>query len=345
MTLLFDAHGRGSTFSTKRLIKKIEKVKPDIIHLHNLHGYYINYSILFSFLETKDIPIVWTLHDCWSFTGHCSHFENIGCNKWEKKCYSCPKKTKYPKSILLDNSESNFNRKKAVFNSVKNMVIITPSDWLKLQVGKSFLSKFQVRTINNGVNLNIFEANSELESHLRSKHNLLNIKVVLCVAFNWSNTKGISDIIAVSKLLPQGFRFVIAGLTKDKIAELPKDITGIAKTNDLVGLSGWYSLADVFVNPTYIDTFPTTNIEALACGTPVITYRSGGSPESVDEKTGMVLEKGDINGMLNAIISISQKGKISYLDACRKRAQENYDMNRQFNKYVSLYNEILNANK
>lgn len=341
LTLLFDAHGRGSIFSTKKLLKEVERIKPDLIHLHNLHGYFINYPLLFSYLNKTGIQVVWTLHDCWSFTGHCSHFENIGCNKWETKCFKCPKKNKYPKSLFLDNSENNYNKKKKVFNSIENMVLVSPSKWLNVQIGKSFLSKSQRRTINNGINLDIFKANVDLVSELRNKYNLNETKVALCVAFNWSNTKGISDIISVSKMLPKGYRFIIVGLTEDIMAELPEDIIAISKTNDLGELANWYALADVFVNPTYIDTFPTTNLESLACGTPIITYSSGGSPEAIDTETGVVLEKGDLKGMLDAIVSISQKGKTSFENVCRKRAEIHFDMNTQFRQYTSLYKELL----
>ncbi len=340
LTLLFDIHGKGSTLATKRLIKKIDVINPSIIHLHNLHGYYINYPILFNYLNEKDVQVVWTLHDCWSFTGHCSHYENVGCNKWETKCFQCPKKSKYPKSIMFDNSESNFISKKEIFNSINKLQIITPSDWLNVQVKKSFLSKFNVRTINNGVDLDIFKERIDKVELLRAKYNLNDKKVALFVAYNWSNAKGILDIINAAKMLKSEFRFIVVGISKEKGDELPKEILAIGKIYDLYELADWFSLADVFVNPTYMDTFPTTNLESLACGTPIITYKSGGSPEAIDDNTGVVLEKGDLNGMVDAIQEICKRDKFFYKEACRKRAEAKYDKNKQFQQYINLYKEL-----
>lgn len=340
-TLLFDAHGLGSKRATHQLLKRIEEIKPDILHLHNLHGYYLNYPILFKYIAKKKIKVVWTLHDCWSFTGHCSHFENIGCNKWETKCFQCPKKGKYPKSILLDNSENNYNIKKNAFNCVTQLKIVTPSEWLHQNVKKSFLAPHETYTINNGVNLDVFKIESSLSEDLLFKHELLGKKVILCVAFNWSNTKGIADIVSLSKLLPNEFKIVIVGLAGNDDFKLPKEILTIEKTNNLNELAAWYSLARVFVNPTYIDTFPTTNLESLACGTPVITYNSGGSPEAISPDTGIVITKGDIKGLKEAVIEITDKEKFIYQDNCRARAVEFYDMNKQFSKYIDLYHQIL----
>ncbi len=344
LTLLFDAHGRGSKLATKKLISKITTIAPDILHIHNLHGYYLNYPLLFKYIKERNLPVIWTLHDCWSFTGHCAHYENIGCQKWETKCHACPKRNKYPKSIYYDGSEYNYLNKKELFSGVSSMQIITPSNWLNLQVSKSFLAPYSVQTINNGVDLELFKENIAASLSLRQQYKLDGKKIALCVAYNWSNAKGIIDIIQVAKLLPDEFKFVIVGLSSNKITELPKDIIAIEKTNNLNDLVNWYSLADVFVNPTYMDTFPTTNIESLACGTPVITYKSGGSPEAINQDTGLVLEKGDIKGMSAAIQQIASKGKEQYKEACRKHAETNFDKNIQFQKYINLYNQVINNN-
>jgi glycosyltransferase involved in cell wall biosynthesis len=344
LTLLFDAHGRGSKLATKELISKIATIAPDILHIHNLHGYYLNYPLLFKYIKEKNLPVIWTLHDCWSFTGHCAHYENIGCQKWEIKCHACPKRNKYPKSIYYDGSEYNYLNKKELFSGVSSMQIITPSNWLNLQVAKSFLAPYSVQTINNGVDLELFKENIAASLSLRKQYKLEEKKIALCVAYNWSNAKGILDIVQVSNLLPDEFKFVIVGLSSNKIAELPKDIIAIEKTNNLNDLVNWYSLADVFVNPTYMDTFPTTNLESLACGTPVITYRSGGSPEAINQDTGLVLEKGDVNGMSTAIQLIASKGKQQYKEVCRKHAETYFNKNIQFEKYINLYNQLVNNN-
>lgn len=275
-TILLDDHGFGSAGATRQLIEKIREIKPDVIGLHNIHGYYLNIRVLFEFLKTTGIPVVWTLHDCWSFTGHCSYFDDIQCEKWKTHCAQCPKTRKYPSSLLVDNSIQNFDRKKALFTGLKDVHIVVPSDWLGGLVAESFLSGYPVKTIHNGVDTQIFRP---LGDGLRSELGLGNKRIVLGCASIWDKRKGLADLMELSRLLPEDHQVIAIGVTDKQIAAMPPGMMGVKRTESVEQLAAYYSMADVFVNPTYQDNFPTTNIEALACGTPVITYLTGGSPK------------------------------------------------------------------
>lgn len=338
-TLLLDRHGLASEKPTRKLIESIKEIKPDVIHLHNIHGYYINYEILFKYLNSSDIPVVWTLHDCWSMTGHCAYFEFIGCDKWKSQCYSCPLTSKYPSSLIIDRSKSNYIRKKKLFNSVRNLTLVPVSQWLGNIVKSSFLSDYPVHVINNGINLNIFAPKKG--NVISTKYKLSDYFIILGVAHIWSVRKGLKDFIKLSKLLPIDCKIVLVGLSEKQRKNLPSNILGIPSTENAEQLAELYSAADLFVNPTWEDNFPTTNLEALACGTPVITYNTGGSPEAIDSDTGFVVEKGDIDGLINAINTIKEKGKGFYSAACRERAEQLYDKNDRYMDYIKLYESIL----
>ena len=294
---LLDACGLGSTHATKKFIKWVEKFDPDVIHLHNLHGYYINIRLLFEYIKKANKPVVWTLHDCWSFTGHCSHFVSAKCEKWINGCHSCPKKKSYPSSIILDRSKENYSLKKALFTGISNLTLVTPSKWLADLVKQSFFKETKVKVINNGINLDVFKPR---ESDFRKKHGLEGKHIVLGVASAWHKGKGLYDMIEMSKRLPDDYRVVMVGLTKEQLDLIPSSIVAITRTNNTEELAAIYTTADVFVNPTYSDTYPTVNLEAQACGTPVITYRTGGSIESVPNDN--VVEQGDIARMCQTIV-------------------------------------------
>jgi putative colanic acid biosynthesis glycosyltransferase len=340
LTALFDKHGFGSKKATLKLINQIEIIKPDIIGLHNIHGYYINIEILFEYLQTSKIPIVWTLHDCWAFTGHCTYFDSVNCEKWKTQCFNCPKTKFYPTSYLIDNSKNNYSIKKVLFNLPKSIQLITPSNWLNQLVKQSFLTH-PVQTIYNGIDLTIFKPNYS-DSLLLEKHKLNNKLVVLGVASIWDKRKGLDDFIALSQILDSNkFQIILIGLSKDQITNLPSQIIGIERTENVQQLAEYYSLAYVFINPTWQDNFPTTNIESLACGTPVITYNTGGSPEAIDDNTGIVVKKGDIKGLEQAIHVIIKNGKSFYQDNCRKRAELLFDKNERYLDYIKLFESIL----
>jgi putative colanic acid biosynthesis glycosyltransferase len=335
-SLLFDQQGQGSRAATSVLVETIGKVNPDLIGLHNLHGYYLNSEVLFKYLRRKATPIVWTLHDCWPFTGHCAHFDFVGCNKWQTHCEKCPLTSRYPKSLFIDNSRSNFDKKKELFTSLTNMTLVTPSQWLKRQVEKSFLGDYKVHVINNGIDLDVFKVLKDDGSNRAEK------KVILGVASTWDRIKGLKDFIVLRSLLPASYDIVLIGLNKKQIESLPEGITGIERTESQEALVKWYNRADVFVNPTYVDNFPTTNLEALACGTPVVTYDAGGSPEAIDSNTGLVVAKGKIDLLKEAIEELTAKDKKYYRAVCRSRAEALFNKHDRFEDYLALYEQLLN---
>ncbi|WP_335406121.1 glycosyltransferase [Neobacillus drentensis] len=336
-TRLLDKHGFGSTRATKQFITKIDEVNPDIIHLQNIHGYYLNIELLFGFLKKRNKPVVWTLHDCWAFTGHCAHFDFINCNKWRNGCEACPQKTEYPSSLLLDNSKLNYLLKKKIFNGIEKLTIVTPSKWLTKLVEKSFFKKYPIETIHNGIDLNIFKS---VNSLFKKRHNIEDKFIILGVA-RWDKRKGLEYFIELSNNLSDLYQVVIVGVTEKQKRQLPRNIIAITQTTNVEELVEIYSAADVFVNPTLEDNFPTVNIEALACGTPVITFKTGGSTESIDENCGIVVLKGDIEKLTNAIAEVRDKGKAFYTKACIRKAKDFYNKNDRFHDYLNLYEVIL----
>ncbi len=327
-----DKHGFYSKNATKRFIKQIKEYDPDIIHLHNIHGYYINIELLFDYLSKADKKVVWTLHDCWAFTGHCSHFDYVGCDKWKEECHNCLQKHRYPKSLFLDNSMRNYQMKKKLFTSVKDMTIVTPSKWLAILVKQSFLSRHPVKVIHNGIDLDVFKPTT---SDFRKKYNLEDKFIVLGVASVWEKRKGLDDFIQLSKMLSDKYKVVLVGLSKKQRNSLPRNIIGIIRTSNATELAQIYTAADVFVNPTYEDNFPTTNIEALACGTPIITYDTGGSIESVTDGCGIIVEKGGIQILIREIMDFDSNKFLS--KSCIERANL-FDKDYRFIDYMKIYN-------
>jgi glycosyltransferase involved in cell wall biosynthesis len=344
-TRLFDRHGFSSKHATKQFVKQIENIKPDVILLHNIHGYYINIKILFQFLAKTNVPVVWTLHDCWAMTGHCAFFNYIGCERWIAGCHHCPQKTSYPTSFFLDRSKRNYALKKKLFTSLANMTIVPVSFWLGGLVKKSFLNKYPVRVIQNGIESAVFSPQTEIDKDTAMRrYNPGNKCLFLGVASIWSKRKGLEDLVALNRIIDrERYKIIIVGLSKDQIRTLPEEITGIARTENAKELATLYSTADMFLNPTWEDTFPTTNLEALACGTPVVTYRTGGSIESVTDDVGRVVEKGDVAGLYRAVQSIHDRGKAFYAQKCRERALALYDKRKAFQKYIELFGELVSA--
>ena len=340
MTRLTDGHGLFSKCATRKFIKQVAKIKPDIIHLHNIHGYYLNYKLLFKYLKSVNVPVVWTLHDCWTMTGHCSHFANAKCYRWQTACFDCPQKKEYPTSLVLDRSRKNYIEKKSLFSSVDNLTLVPVSTWLAGVVKDSFLKDANVSVIRNGIDVQMFtpcDTTSLVEQYdLHGKH------VILGVASPWSDKKGWSDFLQLhTKLSNEKYQVVLIGLSEAQKSHLPKGIVGLCRTNSTAELAAWYSLADAFVNMTYEDSYPTTNLEAISCGTPVVTYRTGGSPESVTPNTGRVVEQGDIDGIVEAIEDLCSVDRDILRDNCRSYAVENFDSNECFQRYIELYNELL----
>lgn len=340
ITRLFDRHCLSSTRATKRLIEQIEAIKPDIIQLHHIHGYFLNMRVLFAYLSSIDTPVVWIFHDCWAMTGHCSHFDYVGCEKWKVQCYDCIQKKAYPASLIADCSKKNFNLKKTLFTSVTNMTIVPVSSWLGSIVQQSYLNKYPVEVIHNGIDIIAFSPQKEA-SKLREDLGLTDSIVLLGVASIWDQRKGLDEFIKLSSLIPDNWKIILVGLKKYQIERLPKQVTGIERTENVQQLATLYTIADVFINPTWEDTFPTTNLEAMACGTPVITYKTGGSVESISPETGFVVEKGDVNGIKECVEEVLLKGKDKYLSFCRRRALDFYNKSERFEDYIKLYNKLL----
>lgn len=326
---IFDNTGFGSKRATKRFIEWVKEYDPDVIHLHNIHGYYINIAVLFNYLRTCGKRIVWTLHDCWSFTGHCTNFEHVGCEKWKHGCSRCPQLREYPSSIFADRSEKNWLQKKRLFCGIPNMTVVTPSRWLADLVKQSFLGEYDVRVINNGIDLSVFKPT---ESDFRAKYGIEDKKIVLGVASTWSKRKGLDDFMKLDGMLGDEYKTVLVGLDANLMKSIPQNIIGIMRTDSVEELAGIYTAADVFVNPTYEDNYPTVNLEAQACGTPVVSYKTGGSPESVNTDYGFVVPQGDLNAAAKRIAECAEKGKTDeYINSV------DFSKHTAYNKYIDLY--------
>lgn len=334
-SLLLDGHGLGPSRGTRMLVEWIKENKPDIIHLHNIHGYFLNYRTLFEYLNTTNIPVVWTLHDCWPFTGHCAYFDSIDCEKWKKKCYDCQLRNEYPSSLFVDKSTRNYTLKKQLFIGLHKCVMVPVSEWLGEITRQSFMSKYKVSVIHNGIDINVFKP---MQTDLRKRLHIGSNKIiVLGVAAPWIPRKGYKDMIKLSE--HKNFQIVMVGVSGEQQKELPKNIISVPRTSNQQELAEYYNVADVFVNPTYSDNFPTTNIEALACGTPVITYSTGGSPEAIDENTGFVVERGNIEEIVKTIYNLQKRALPAI--KCRQRAEELFDKNKCFEKYIELYDSLI----
>lgn len=329
----FDNDGFLSKSATKKLVNEIIEYDPDIIHLHNLHGYYINIEILFDYLKKSGKKIFWTLHDCWAFTGHCSYFSVVQCEQWKSKCLHCSQTKSYPSCNFKGRVKENFSRKKQAFADVPNMTIITPSQWLAKLARQSFLGQYPIEVVNNGVDLAKF---SPSNSDFKKKNNIIEKKVVLGVAQVWDERKGLLDYFKLANTLSSEYQVVLVGLSKGQLKSLPKNVLGLSKTNSIEELVNIYSAADVFVNLTYEDNFPTVNIEALACGTPIITYNTGGSPEIADEENEIVCNQGDILQVKGAIESFTHGKKRYDVEKLTMNAKK-YSRQIMTNKYLDIY--------
>ena len=328
-------NGCFAFFSTLKLLKKLDAVQPDILHLHNLHNSYINLPLLFRYIKKHDIRVVWTLHDCWSFTGHCPHFTMVKCGKWKTGCFRCPQYKGYPESIV-DDSKFMYKRKKKWFTGVKDMTLVTPSEWLAGLVRQSFLKDYPVMVIHNGIDLSVFRPTP---SDFREKHGIPKEKTLLLgVAFGWGKRKGLDVFVSLhGRLDPEKYQIVLVGTDDAADRELPEGILSVHRTQNQTELAEIYTAADLFVNPTREEVFGLVNAEALACGTPVLTFETGGSPEIPDETCGSVVECDDLDALESEILRIGREKPFS-AEACLKRAQS-FDMNEKYKEYVKLYED------
>jgi len=330
----FGKNGCYSRKGTKELINYLKGFGPDIVHLHNLHKFCVNLPMLFGYLKESKVKVIWTLHDCWAFTGQCPHFTMVKCDKWKTGCHHCPQLNSYPTS-RIDNSKRMYEKKKEWFCSIEDMTIVTPSHWLEGLVKQSFLSEYETKVIHNGIDLSVFKPT---ESDFRKKYNCEDKFIVLGVSFGWGIKKGLDVFIELANRLDERFQTVLVGTNDVLDAQLPKNIISIHRTHNQNELAEIYSAADLFVNPTREEVLGLVNIESLACGTPVLTFRTGGSPECIDETCGSVVDVDDIDSMEREILRISEENPYSK-EACVKRA-EKFKMNERFSEYVALYKEV-----
>ena len=326
ITRAFDATGFGSITATKKFIQWIYQFNPDIIHLHNLHGYYINIDLLFDCLKKINKPIIWTLHDVWPFTGHSAYCDAVGCSKWKKGCEHCPQMKVYPKSYI-DRSKKNWKKKRDIFNGVANLTIVTPSKWLAELVKDSFLNEYSIKVINNGIDTEKFH---KVSTHLKADLGLQKEKVLLSVATVWNDLKGLNDFEQLSGVLDSDYKIIlVGGMTENQENNLPESILHIRRTQ--VEL---YNIADVYLNLTYCDTYPTVNLEAASCGTPVITYAVGGSTESAEMCGGISVPRGDVEAVARAVKE-SAKLKVTIPN------EYNLDKKHAIRKYIELYRGVI----
>lgn len=331
ITRAFDATGFGSIRATRRFIQWIYQFNPDIIHLHNLHGYYINIDLLFSCLKQLNKPVVWTLHDVWPFTGHSAYCDAVGCSKWKNGCENCPQMKVYPKSYV-DRSKRNWERKRNIFCGVTNLTIVTPSKWLAELVEDSFLNEYPVKVINNGIDTGKFH---KVSTHLRSDLRLQGKKILLSVATVWNDLKGLSDFERLADLLGENYEIIlVGGMTNSQEKELPESILHIQRTQDVNEMVELYNTADIYLNLTYCDTYPTVNLEAASCGTPVITYAVGGSTESAEMFGGISVRRGDVEAVAHAVRE-SERLKVVI------PADYDLDKKRAIKEYIGLYRGVL----
>lgn len=330
-------NGCFAWLETYKLLKKIDEFKPDIIHLHSLHDSYINLPMLFSYIKKHNVPTVWTLHDCWTFTGQCPYFTIVKCDKWKAGCHNCPQYKEYPAS-LYDNTKKMWLLKKKWFTGVKNMTIVTPSRWLARLAQESYLKEYSIQVINNGIDLNVFKPT---HSNFRERYEIPAEKhIILGVSFAWGYRKGLDCFVEMAEKLGEQYQIVLVGTDDEIDKNLPHNIISIHRTQNQKELAEVYSAADVFVMPTREENYPTVNMEAIACGTPVVTFDTGGSPEMLDDKTGIVVEANDIEATKKAIKDISEKKRCNaeeYIVAYSK----NFDMKKRFAEYIELYANVL----
>ena len=332
---LLDAEGYGSVSATKQLIRLCETNRVDVVHLHNLHGCYLNLKRWFRYLARAGVPVVWTLHDCWPMTGHCAHFTYCGCEKWKSQCGHCPQQRSYPECIGIDGSRRNYRLKKRLFTGVPNLTLIAPCNWMREIVRDSFLGNVPIRVIYNGVDTNRFRPET---SDLRARYGLENKRVLLAAASDWTNRKGLPELLRLSEMLDDTYRLVILGLPEGQIKALPANVLGFTRIASADLLRRWYSAADCFVNPTLEDTMPLVNLEALACGTPLAVFATGGCPEVVTDDCGIVVEKGNVPALRDAVRRICESNDYP-AEACVAQV-ERFSVEHTLRNYLELYREV-----
>ena len=358
---LTDRAGFFSHGATRRLVRQLKRFKPDLIHLHNLHGYYLHLPTLFRYLKEIDVPVVWTLHDCWAYTGHCAYYtmaknapplqakrrraqqETVGCDRWTAGCGQCVLKRSYPASLFRDQSARNWQEKRELFRGVKHMVLTTPSEWLRDEVKHSFLKDYPVYALPNGVDLSVFTpcADGRFMEDVARSYGLDSIgekKLVLSVAAVWDERKGLEDLIELAQKLGPEYCVAAVGLDEYQIGALPHNtVMGVRRTGNVNDLCALYTAADVYVSTSREETMGMTLVEALACGTQVICYDATAMPEIVTEDVGEVVAVGDVDALAASVRRLCESPK---QDAdCLARAAE-YESSKRFQAYMRLYENM-----
>ena len=327
-----DHAGLYSRAATRKLIREIRAFSPDVIHLHTLHGFYVNYEMLFRFLKQAGVPVIWTLHDCWAFTGHCTYFSQANCTQWQTLCQDCRLLCRYPHCYGRGDVTRNYLRKKAAFTGVENLTLTTPSQWLAEQAAHSFLRDYPCVVVPNGIDRAVFRPQP---SGLRAAYHLQDKKIVLGVANAWNARKGLPDMLALAERLGAAYQVVLIGLTERQLPHIPPNVLGLLRTADRTELARWYTAADVFVNPTYDETFGLTTVEAQACGTPAVVYATDGCPETLLTEDSVLVAQGDREALARAVREVAQRGV-----RVDDHAADRLDKDRAYEKYVRLYERV-----
>ncbi len=341
-TRLLDRHGLESRLATQHLVSRIRRWQPDIIHLHNVHGYYLNYPRLFRFLAAYGRPVVWTLHDCWIFTGHCPYFELAGCYRWrEGGCHDCPNRRLYPASYLADRSARNFRDKQRWFTLPEDVTPVPVSEWLARYARQSFLGRYPVQCIHNGIDTDTFRPMAGARQRVASRYGLRGRRLIIGVASVWEERKGLHDFLRLRALLPADADMLLVGLSARQLHRLPRGVHGLRRTNNVAELADIYSAADAFFNPTMEEALSLVNLEAQSCGTPVVTYRTGGAPETVsDGRTGHVVSQRDLRAAAEAIAALCAAPAEPLAEACRTHVLHHFRKEDRYADYLRLYDTL-----
>lgn len=340
-TRLFDRHGLASNHATRQFIERIKELRPDIIHIHNLHGYFVNYRLLFAYLREARIPVVWTVHDCWLYTGHCFYYSYAQCRRWQTGCHHCPQRREFPASLWLDRSARNYEDKREAFNSLDSdkLTIVPVSDWLRQEMACSFLARHRYQVIHNGIDTATFKPCPSEAT--KAKYSLRAPHIYIGVASVWSKEKGLGDFADMASMLRADEQLVLVGVKAEQRKALPDGVVCIGRTDNIGELAALYSVAAAFLNPTWQDNYPTVNLEAISCGTPVVTYRTGGSVEAITPDTGEVVEQGNVEAMLGAARRFASDGKAYWQGRCRQYALAHFRKEERYADYLALYDSLL----